>query len=207
MSYATSLNKIETIIKDLEHSAMNIDTNNHKLKAHDLLKDSALFSTDLFNTSSDLFIDYINEIKLNFSQLQRLVSNNNKPLAEYRLESIERQISSLLNAFNANKSIHNEAQHRLNARKARRLKQSAQKLIQPSQNLYQTLAEHHEFERRLMQMLADKELERNSASKQQIDKVSQEVLVLHQRLGRCRQAISKIENNIVNYEKRSIIKK
>jgi len=207
MNLSTSLKKIDVIILDLEHTALQLDTNNDKLKAHKLLQDSAMFSSDLFRTSSDLFIDYIDEIKINAKQLKRLITANNTSLIEYRIESIERQISSLLNAFNSNKGMHNEAQNRLNAHKARRFKKSAKNLVQPSQNLYQTLAEHHEFERRLIQMLTDKEAERNVAPARKLDKLSQEVLVLHQRLGRCRQAISKIENDIVNLEKRSIFKK
>jgi len=207
MNLSTSLKKIDVIILDLEHTALQLDTNNDKLKAHKLLQDSAMFSSDLFRTSSDLFIDYIDEIKINAKQLKRLITANNTSLIEYRIESIERQISSLLNAFNSNKGMHNEAQNRLNAHKARRFKKSAKNLVQPSQNLYQTLAEHHEFERRLIQMLTDKEAERNVAPARKLDKLSQKVLVLHQRLGRCRQAISKIENDIVNLEKRSIFKK
>lgn len=207
MNSSTSLKKIDAIILDLQQTAQVLDSSNNKLKAHKLLKDSALFSSDLFSTSSDLFTDYVNEIKVNSIQLKRFISSKNMPLAEYRIESIERQISSLLNAFNANKSIHNEAQNRLNANKIRRFKDSAKNLIKPSQNLYQTLAEHHEFERRLEQMLSDKENERNMAPSQKMDILSQEVLVLHQRLGRCRQAISKIETSIVNLEKRSVLKK
>jgi primosomal replication protein N'' len=206
MSKVTSLQKIDGIIEELSSTAKFLDNSNSKLKAHNLLKHTPLFSVDLFSTSSDLFYDYIEEIKDNSAQLKRLIGTQNNVLAEYQIESLEKKISSLLNAFNSNQSIHNEAQHRLNAYKSRQLKKSAKAIIQPSENLYQTLAENHEFERRLLQMLTDKENERNMAPARQLTKLSGEVLVLHQRLGRCRQAISKIENDIVNMEKRTLKK-
>ena len=206
MNQEISLQKIDNIIEELSQTASQLDNNNSKLKAHKLIKDTPLFSIDLFSTYSDLFSDYVEEIKSNSKQLKRLMKNKNIPLVEYQIETLEKKISSLLNAFNSNKSIHNEAQHRLNAYKNRKLKKTAQGIIQSSKTLYQTLAETHEFERRLMQMLNDKENERNMASPSKLPKISDEVLVLHQRLGRCRQAISKIENDIVNLEKRTFKK-
>lgn len=206
MSQVTSLIKIDGIVDDLGETAKLLDNSNSKLKAHNLLKDTPLFSIDLFSTSSDLFSDYVAEIKTNLVQLRRLIASKNNLLAEYQIEKLEKKIASLHNAFNSNQSIHNEAQNRLNAHKARRLKKSAKAIIEPSKNLYQTLTEHHEFERRLSQMLSDKEMERNIAPARQLITLSQEVLVLHQRLGRCRQAISKIENDIVNLEKRTFSK-
>ncbi len=206
MNQVTSLQKIDHIIDELSQTASLLDNSNSKLKAHKLLKDTPLFSIDLFSTYSDLFSDYVEEIKSNSAQLKRLMKTKNIALIEYQIESLEKKISSLLNAFNSNQSIHNEAQHRLNAYKSRKLKKTAQAIIQPSKNLYQTLAETHEFERRLIQMLSDKENERNMAAARKLPKLSSEVLVLHQRLGRCRQAISKIENDIVNLEKRTFKK-
>ena len=50
-------------------------------------------------------------------------------------------------------------------------------------------------------MLNERELLRKSASPAKAKKLSDEVLALHQRLGRCRQAISKIERQIEVAEK------
>lgn len=203
MNKSISIQKIYTILNDLEGVANSLDTSNSKLKAHTLLHDSPLFSVDLFNTNSDLFVDYVIEIKKKTAQLERLINNKNDELSKYQLELIEKQITSLYNAFQSNTNIHNEAQNRLNAIQKRRFKKAVKAVIAPSQNLYQTLAEHHEFERRLLQMLQDKEQERMQAPRSLLDKLSQEVLALHQRLGRCRQAISKIEADIVKFENRN----
>jgi len=203
MRSLTFIKKIHVVIDDLKATALLLDNSNSKLKAHTLLKDTPLFSPELFTTHSDLFIDYVEEIKSKTLQLERLIVNQHDELSKYQIELLEKQMTSLHNAFQANQNIHKEAQNRLNAMKARRYKRSAQAIIKPSKNLYQSLSEHHEFERRLQQMLSDKEQERAQATGKIVDKLSQEVLVLHQRLGRCRKAISKIESDIVKFEKRN----
>ncbi len=203
MKSSISIEKIYVILADLEETASILDNSNSKLKAHSLLQDSPMFSVNLFNTNSDLFTDYVIEIKSKTAQLSRLIKNKNEELSKYQIELIEKQISSLHNAFHSNKNIHDEAQNRLNAMASRRYKKAVKAVIQPSQNLYQNLSEHHEFERRLLQMLQDKEQERVQASNATFNKLSQDVLTLHQRLGRCRQAISKIEADIVKFESRN----
>ncbi|MDO7086096.1 primosomal replication protein PriC [Pseudocolwellia sp. AS88] len=203
MKSSISIEKIYVILADLEETASILDNSNSKLKAHSLLQDSPMFSVNLFNTNSDLFTDYVIEIKSKTAQLSRLIKNKNEELSKYQIELIEKQISSLHNAFHSNKNIHDEAQNRLNAMASRRYKKAVKAVIQPSQNLYQNLSEHHEFERRLLQMLQDKEQERVQASSATFNKLSQDVLTLHQRLGRCRQAISKIEADIVKFESRN----
>ena len=203
MNNSVSIKKIYKILAELEQIASELDNNNSKLKAHKLLQDSPLFSIDLFSTNSDLFSDYVIEIRNKTIQLERLIKNKNNDLVKYQIELLEKQITSLYNAFQSNSNIHNEAQNRLNAIKNRRYKKAVKAVIQPSQNLYQNLSEHHEFERRLLQMLQDKEQERVQASSATFNKLSQDVLTLHQRLGRCRQAISKIEADIVKFESRN----
>lgn len=199
MRNSALIEKLYIILTDLEETAILLDKSNDKLKAHVLLQDSPVFSLDLFNTSSDLFIDYVTEIKQKTEQLKRLLKSKNEVLSKYQIEQLEKQISSLHNAFLSNSNIHNEAQNRLNAM-SRRNKKAVQAIIKPSKTLYQDLSEHHEFERRLLQMLQDKELERKKANNSLLSKLSQEVLAIHQRIGRCRQAIAKIESEIIKLE-------
>lgn len=194
------INKLFQILTDLEFQASNLDNNNDKLKAHVLLQDSSLFSKDLFNTRSDLFIDYIYEIKNKVNQLERLLKNNNEEVSKYQIELIEKQISALNNAFQSNHNLHKEAQNRLNAIARRKHKKAIKAIIKPSKNLYQSLAEHHDFERRLLDMVLDKEQEYKQLNNCNSAKTSQDLLVLHQRLGRCRKAISNIESDIIKLE-------
>jgi len=78
----------------------------------------------------------------------------------------------------------------------------AKAVLLSSHQLYQKLNEHHEFERRLMDMVQTRQQELTQCRASQSTKLSQEVLALHQRLGRCRKAISAIEREIELAEKR-----
>lgn len=198
----SAIEKVTAILAQLAIEAKVIDKQNKQLKSHSLLQDKAIFSEHLFSTYSDSIYDYVNEVQKKTVELKRLIDGNKVELSHNRLLLIEQQISALINALNANKSIHNEAQNRLNAIKSRKIKMVADKIIKPTQSLYQNLAEHHEFERRLAEMLRDKEIEFKISPTNKTQMLSQEILVLHQRLGRCRQAISKIELQIEFAEKR-----
>jgi len=195
------LDRITAVLDDLTEQAKIIDAENQQTKSHYLLKDKDVFSEALFATNSDRIQPYVDEIRGKTIELSRLLSNGKNELSQNRLQCIEQQISAILNAIRSNKGIHQEAQYRLTAINARRYKKAAKQLFKSSQALYQQLSEHHEFERRLLAMLNERELLRKSATPTKAKKLSDEVLALHQRLGRCRQAISKIERQIEVAEK------
>ncbi|NQZ87741.1 MAG: primosomal replication protein [Colwellia sp.] len=190
------LDRITAVLDDLTEQAKIIDAENQQTKSHYLLKDKDIFSEALFATNSDRIQPYVDEIRGKTIELSRLLRNGKNELSQNRLQCIEQQISAILNAIRSNKGIHQEAQYRLTAINARRYKKAAKQLFKSSQALYQQLSEHHEFERRLLAMLNERDLLRKSATPSKAKKLSDEVLALHQRLGRCRQAISKIERQI-----------
>ena len=121
-----------------------------------------------------------------------------------------------MNAIQANETMHQAAQASFNARKNIRIKSAkathqkqtyiynkmAKSVLLSSHQLYQQLTEHHEFERRLNDMLIEKEQQRLKCKPHESEKLSLDVLTLHQRLGRCRKAISTIERDIELTEKR-----
>ena len=123
-----------------------------------------------------------------------------------------------MKAIQANQTMHQAAQVSFDARKKVRVKSAQVKQLQQndiynkiaknvllsSHQLHQQLIEHHEFERRLMEMISEREQQRMRSRASNIDKLSQEVLALHQRLGRCRKAISAIEQKIKLAEKKSL---
>lgn len=196
-----SLERIYTVLDDLSQQAKLVDDENERTKSHYLLQDKNVFSESLFATNSDKIQPYVAEIRGKTAELSRLLSNGRKELSHSRLQGIEQQISAVINALRSNKGIHQEAQYRLNAINSRRYKKAAKELFQSSQALYQQLSEHHEFERRLQVMLQEREQLRQAATPSKVNKIAAEVLALHQRLGRCRQAISKIERQIELSEK------
>jgi len=198
----SAIKRIKSILTNLAEQAKVTDKINGQQKSHILLKDKALFSDTLFVTYSDKFVHYVKEVENNTASLNRLIDAGQMEIAYNQLEKIEQQIASLINALNSNQNMHNEAQLRLDAFKVKRYKKAARNILQTSHSLHQKLAEHHEFERRLSEMIQDRERDRMNATPAKSNKISAEILVLHQRLGRCRQAISKIERQIEMSEKR-----
>jgi len=196
-----SLERIYKVLDDLSQQAKIVDEENQRTKSHYLLQDKNVFSESLFVTNSDKIQPYVAEIQTKTAELSRLLSRGRKELSHNRLQSIEQQITAVINALRSNKSIHQEAQYRLNAINSRRYKKATKDLFQSSQALYQKLSEHHEFERRLQVMLEEREQLRLTATPSKVNKLTEEVLAVHQRLGRCRQAISKIERQIEISEK------
>ena len=194
------LNKLLQLIAQIKEQAINIDNKNKQHKAHRVIENNAIFSIGLFNTESDKFIIYAEETEKRIANLSRLIKNKKSVLAAMALEKIEQQITALLTSLRANTTMHDDAQIHFNARnkaiEKNKYKKLAQSVIQSSQILYQKLSQHHEYERRLQAMLLERELQRDRSKLDNIDELSQQVLVLHQRLGRCRKAITLIEKEI-----------
>lgn len=193
--------KIHAVIEQLNQQAIVVDQQNKHSKSHKIIQENDIFSEKLFLTHSDMFHPYIIEVKNKTDELSRLLAANRNTLAHSRLLLIEQQISALRTALNSNSTLHKEPEQRLVAMKARRYKKAAQAVMQSSHNLHKKLNETFEFERRLIEMIQDRELQRQHANVKRSKQLSEEVLALHQRLGRCRQAISKLEREIAQAEK------
>lgn len=193
--------------------AKQIDAKNTKNKSHRLIENNNLFSPSLFSSQSDRYLPYVEEIERKLAEFTRLVASNKITLSKALLEHLEQQISAISIALQANSTIHQAAKLNFDANKKIRVKKAKAKQVSKyrdlaktltlnSHQLYQKLTEHHEFERRLMDMLMEKERQRLECKKHESEKLSFEVLTLHQRLGRCRKAISTIERDIELAEKR-----
>lgn len=210
-----AVNRLSTLIEHLHGQALATDEKNSMRKSHKLVENNDLFSPHLFSTQSDKISLYVDEVKTKLSEFSRLSASSNTSetkaeLAQSSLEHIEQQISSIYNALQANQSMHQAAQTSFDIKKRVRINsakkyQQAQKqkynkmaeaVLLSSHQLYEQLNEHHEFERRLLEMITDREQQRSRSRRANIDQISQEILTLHQRLGRCRKAISTIERNI-----------
>ncbi|MEI6893562.1 MAG: primosomal replication protein PriC [Colwellia sp.] len=217
-----AIRRLSTLLNHLYEQAKHTDQKNSKQKSHRLIENNNLFSPHLFTTQSDSISLYVEEVKTRLNQFSRLCdfsADNTKKteFAKSSLAHIEQQISALMNALQANQSMHQAAQVSFNAKKkvraksfqATKLRQSekytkmAKSILLSSQQLYQQLDEHKEFESRLMTMITEREQQRVRArSTAGNDALLQEVLALHQRLGRCRKALSAIERKIKLAEKR-----
>ena len=208
-----SIERLTEVLARLAIEAKHLDSQNSQNKSHQLIENNNLFSSNLFISQSDRYVPYIEEIERKLAELKRLIAKNKIELSKALIMHLEQQVSAISNALHANSTIHHAAKLSFDANKKIRIKKAkakqtnnyrnlANKLILSSQQLYQKLTEHHEFERRLMDMLIEKERQRLTCKKHENDKLSVEVLTLHQRLGRCRKAISTIERDIERAEKR-----
>ncbi|MDO6486726.1 primosomal replication protein [Colwellia sp. 6_MG-2023] len=208
-----SIERLSVLLETLEAKAKQTDIQNTQRKAHCLIENNNLFSSTLFVSQSDQFIPYIKETKRKISEFSRLVAANKVELSRLVLLQIEQQISAISIALQSNAVMHQAATLSFDANKKVRIKKAKEKqtnkysaltknIMLNSHQLYQKLNEHHEFERRLMDMLSERENARLRCKNHESEKISMEVLALHQRLGRCRQAISAIERDIEFAEKR-----
>lgn len=218
--YEIAIQRLSTLLEHVSAQAKQTDILNTKHASHWLIENNNLFSMHLFSTESDQFSPYVKEIGKRLAEFSRLyaLSDKNTTKAEFAMSSllkIEQQIAALMNAIKSNQSMHRAAQVSFDAKKKVRAKTHkanqkqqqdkyksiAKSALLSSHQLYQKLTEHREFERRLIDMVNEREQQRQKSRSMANDKLSQEVLALHQRLGRCRKAISDIERNIELTEK------
>ncbi|AWB56937.1 MULTISPECIES: primosomal replication protein PriC [unclassified Colwellia] len=196
----SAINKIHAILDQIDEQAKLVDQQNKHSKSHKIIQENDIFSEKLFLTHSDQFHPYVAEVKDKTNELSRLLTANKNTLAHSRLLIIEQQISALRNALNSNSTLHKEPAQRLVAIKSRRFKKAAQAVMQSSHNLHNKLNETFEFERRLLEMIEIRERQMHGAPANKSKQLTDETLALHQRLGRCRQAISKLEREISKSE-------
>ena len=166
-----------------------------KIKPEQWFKRSDLFHSSGFKTRSDDIQDYLNELKANINKLASLTDIER---TEFMADMVKTQFACLKNLLNST-ALNTKAQRydKDNARRIHLIKQLTKRVSKDSQQLYSELSELKEFERRLEEMVADKQLQLNSYSGQKLrQEYQQQVLLTQQRLGRCRKAISDVEEQI-----------
>lgn len=214
-----TVSRLNTLLNSLAEQASLIDQYNTQQQSHWLIENNNLFSPQLFKSDSDKYSHYVIEVKTGLTEFQRLSSKitsepHHEILAKTKLLHIEQQIMAIVNALKANDAMHLAAERSYNAykeykNKKMRNKQSqyqdiANNFMASSHQLYQKLSEHHEFERRLLDMINEREIKRQKSKQSETaSQLSNEVLALHQRLGRCRKAITAIEKEIEFAERKT----
>ena len=210
-----SLLRLQQLLVQLADDAKQADLANKNNKAHYYLHDQPLFDEKLFPIASASYKVYVSYAQKRLAHLQKLLSSNKSEVAEMMLQDLEEQVMALITAIKSNENRHHDGDYRLDRRnrlnklKGKQKQQStvhqkaAAKVILPSQQLYQKLSEYHGFERRLLDMVQEKQdnLNRCKANSQNSKDTQQQLLALHQRLGRCRKAISDVEKQIEDSEK------
>ncbi|PHM63063.1 primosomal replication protein PriC [Xenorhabdus ishibashii] len=147
---------------------------------------TARFDQVLFHHRSNKLSGYLQEIRQNMEQLKACVS-------DYRIEQVKFLAERLVTQIEALKrEISTQTLRKQEDKFGRRTQE---------QDLYQRLAEHQDYERRLMAMIDDRELQLNKQTTlTNKHKLQKEIAALAGRLARCRQALMRIEKSIEKQE-------
>jgi primosomal replication protein N'' len=190
------IKKIRGQINLLYQQSQSIDQRNIQIKS-DRFKYRDFFNHRLFRSDSILLTDYVLETDTNFKELLRLSTNSNTQIAQ-RGEQLTDQITALTQAIRANEVAIKEHFHTgaSNKRRFAKYKKTANHFMADSHQLHKKLAEYHEFERRLNEMIYERQAQLKEVNAKKADKIQQEILALHQRLGKCRRAITGVEEQI-----------
>lgn len=144
----------------------------------------ARFDVALFSNRGTRLRDYLAEIQKNFAQLQTAVKDNRTAQVAFLAERLVAQITAL--------------QRELATLVLRRKNQPK---VMGEVDIYHKLAEHQDYERRLLSMIQDREsllgCQTTLAAQK---KLQQEVAAIEGRLLRCRQALTRIERSIARKE-------
>jgi len=144
----------------------------------------ARFDAALFSNRGTRLRDYLAEVQRNFAQLQTAANDSRISQVAFLAEKLVAQITALQREL---------------ATQALRRKNQPKEVV--AVDLYHKLAEHQDYERRLMSMIQDREslLGRQTTFVAQ-QKLQHELAALEGRLVRCRQALARIERSIERKE-------
>ncbi|WP_421507862.1 primosomal replication protein PriC [Erwinia rhapontici] len=147
----------------------------------------ARFDIKLFHCHTTRLGDYLLEVRQTMEQLKQSARDNRMESVAWMAERVVMQMSAL--------------QRELATQKMRR---SESRPVPVKENLYEKLAEHQDFERRLRAMIIDREsllaVQETLTQQQQLQR---EIAALEGRLQRCLQALKRIERGIENRERSS----
>lgn len=144
----------------------------------------ARFDVALFSCRGTRLRDYLAEVQRNFTHLQIAVKERRADHVAFLAEKLVAQLTAL--------------QREMATQTLRRKNQPKEVM---AADLYHKLAEHQDYERRLITMIQDRESllgQQTSFAAQQ--KLQQELAAIEGRLMRCRQALTRIERNIERKE-------
>lgn len=158
----------------------------------------SLFNNRLFASKSLKLTDYVDEIS---AALKSLPPLEHRHAYQFAITKIGEQIEAVIKVLKSTPVWAKE--NVAKSKKQQVYRQAVAKIMQSSHELYQELSQNHEFERRLLEMLQERERTLAEASNQDAQRLQKEIFALHMRLGRCRKAIAVVEDKIVQVEKQS----
>ncbi|ELR67297.1 Primosomal replication protein N prime prime [Photobacterium marinum] len=179
------LKRLENILDQLAHEAAQTDRKRGEAQR-------PLFDEQLFLCRSKLLTPCVNEVRSEIKALrdERRAGKLNTTRTQHICEKLVAQIQAIQRELATKQIRKNEPKRNQGWRR-------------PIHELYQDLAQHQDWERRLAAMQRDKEmmLTRCTTLAEQ-QKMQKEVLALDGRLSRCRASLAKIEKEISQRERK-----
>jgi len=184
------INQLTVQFEKLEYEVKGL-----KLSSRQWFANSDIFRSSGFATRSEDIDDYLLELS---ATIKKLATVTNEQHIGYLSERVTQQFSCLKRLLKSNDiNTRNTQYTKDKIRNLSKAKRFAVQASQSSQELYAELSKLQEFERRLLDKVNLSQQELNMYKGQSNrPALQQEVLTNQQRLGRCRQALSKIEESI-----------
>ncbi len=175
--------KLTGLLEELKSSAAQVDRTRGE---HHL----PLFDETLFHCHGKLLTPCVIEAQSTLDSILREQKANKltQARAEYLTERLLAQVSAIQREISTQGIRSKEPKHSSYYRK-------------PISDLYQDLAQHQDWERRLKLLVSDKEYALDNAPGFQKQTAQQALLVAEQRLKRCQEAKAKIEKQITYRER------
>lgn len=207
------LKRLTTQLKQLEQEVLSHDANLPK-REQKLLQDVDRFNSELFIQSGAKLAPCIEQIRKNIIQLDKLIKGkiSNSTIAssceriQDRFTAVRRALSTT--SLGVKSAAHQKAFRIATAKKRRNTTHDesgfnwiAAGVMHNSHQLYEELNKHlnwvSKFEQKILNLQSELE---NCHSAEKIQ-MQNEILLVHRRLGKCRQAISYIEDRIQAFER------
>jgi primosomal replication protein N'' len=178
--------------------ALSVAINELKLQARQRDKAKGehygyLFDQSLFHCKSHLLEPCVLELDQTLTELKKYQAGNHADQAqhvEYLCDRLINQLSAIQRELATTTLRSREIQH-------------TERPYRSVSQLYQDLSQHQEWERRLEEMLMDKNSQMETMAEYQRQPLQHAILTLEQRLSRCQSAKQKIEKAITRLERKN----
>lgn len=203
----TAIQRLNDVLMSLIDDSLSLDANITKFYQDKSKRRDILIKNQHFSGDSEYFEFYIKQCQRNLASVERFYATNDIANANNSLLQVEQQIASIINAINAEKTRQKNIQTKRFYSKNNAAQRAVELLVSnanlSTKSLYEKHAEYLGFERRLLDMVRDCQFELDQSKPKDQSKLQQKLLALHQRLGKCRKAITQVEDEITRLEKHS----
>ncbi len=179
-----------------------------------LLRNTDRFNSGLFQQTGGKLIACVHQLKRSINMLdKRLQAGMNKQAVQSSCLHIQDQFSALKRALTTTNIDVKSERHKRSAARAQYLKRQQKKhddagfdwiagnVMQSSHQLYEELNKHLNWAARIERKIQELNHKLDSCPARDKLKLQHEILNMHKRLGKCRQAISYIEDRIQLFER------